>query len=161
MNWVLWCAEEMSTFCKTEVSTVSCSSSGLIFILSNVLRDRTRLDHLVNFPINFNHEWWEPALPLGDDRSQSHYATKNQYSSKIYESFYLEPGAKNIDDHAGHVLFDLGLSGTMGSIMITMKSTLGLSGTSLVGLLRKGAQKIPGFMLVNLIPNTWKSHFST
>ena len=52
------------------------------------------------------------------------------------------------------VLFDLGLSGTMGSIMITMKSTLGLSGTSLVGLLRKGAQKIPGFMLVNLIPNT-------
>ena len=54
----------------------------------------------------------------------------------------------------GGVLFDLGLSGTMGSIMITMKSTLGLSGTSLVGLLRKGAQKIPGFMLVNLIPNT-------
>ena len=104
MNWVLWCAEEMSTFCKTEVSTVSCSSSGLIFILSNVLRDRTRLDHLVNFPINFNHEWWELALPLGDDRSQSHYATKNQYSSKIYESFYLEPRAKNIDDHAGRVL---------------------------------------------------------
>ena len=107
VNWVLWYLEEMSTFCKTEVSTVSCSSAVvLIFILSKYVPmycnwDRTRLDHLVNFPINFNHEWWEPALPLGDDRSQSHYATKNQYSSKIYESFYLEPGAKNIDDHTG------------------------------------------------------------
>ena len=60
----------------------------------------------VNFPINFNHNWWEflDCLPLGDDRSQSHYATKNQYSSKIYESFYLEPGAKNIDDPTGRWL---------------------------------------------------------
>ena len=48
----------------------------------------------------------------------------------------------------------MGLSGTLGPIMITMKTTHGLSGTSLVGLLRMGAQKIRGSILVNLIPNT-------
>ena len=48
----------------------------------------------------------------------------------------------------------MGLSGTLGPIMITMKTTQGLSGTSLVGLLRMGAQKIRGSILVNLIPNT-------
>ena len=45
----------------------------------------------VNFPINFNHNWWEfpHCLPLGDDRSQSHYATKNQYSKQNLWEFSI------------------------------------------------------------------------
>ena len=62
----------------------------------------------VNFPINFNHNWWElPWLPLGDDRSQSHYATKNQHSNKIYESFLFRAVGKTIDDHKKQKLFNL------------------------------------------------------
>ena len=49
--------------------------------------------------------------------------------------------------HEGH-------NGTLGPIMIALKPTQYLNGTSLVGLLTMGAQKIPGFMLVNLTPNT-------
>ena len=46
------------------------------------------------------------------------------------------------------------LSGTSCPITITMKTTHGLNGTSLVGLFGEWYQKIPGFVLVNLRPNT-------
>ena len=91
-------------------------------------------------------------MQLFPKKIASQGASRCQKKSHDVSALYHHPSSNGKGSKT--VLFDLGLSGTMGSIMITMKSTLGLSGTSLVGLLRKGAQKIPGFMLVNLIPNT-------
>lgn len=83
-----------STYCEvsTQVQSTMNPQRHLSKVKSSILLHIIGYSpRFVNFPINFNHNWWEfrDCLPLGDDRSQSHYATKNQYSKQNLWEFSI------------------------------------------------------------------------